>query len=97
MTFLKFTYSKIFFAAAIFAVAIFFFTPIKVNAYCIQAENCPVFTQFVKITEITTVPNYVNIHYLLAIVELILSYILASIILAISGRGGALNFIEKIS
>ena len=95
MKFLKVTYGKIFLAATLFAVAIIFFLPVKVNATCGIGKPCPQLTEFVRITEITKMPAFVSMNYLLVAVELIISYLLAAIALSLAGRGGLVNFIAK--
>lgn len=95
MKFLALSYSKVFFAVPIFALLISFAFPIKVNAICDAGETCPQFNTLIKITEINNTPNFSGIQFWIIVLEIFISYIVAAIIITLTGVGGFMQFINR--
>ena len=95
MNILKVTYGKIFFTFILFVASLFFFFPINVNAICQTGKECPVLTMLIQITDLNSTPTYVSINYWIILAYLIIEYIVASALITLSGRGGAVNFVVK--
>ncbi|MEK6846980.1 MAG: hypothetical protein AABY16_02330 [Nanoarchaeota archaeon] len=95
MNFLKLTYLKIFITFVLFVATAFFFLPINVNAVCAIGEDCPILKTVIRITELNNTPTYVSINFWILGAYLIIEYIVVAAIVALSGRGGAINLIMK--
>lgn len=68
--------------------------PINLSSDCGE-ENCPQFRKFIKLTQIGETPANASVNFLFVLLELLLSYLISSIIISISGLGGFMQFLVK--
>lgn len=64
----------------VLAIILVFLFPVKMNNLCKPGSVCPISNSFIKITELGS-PTLVGINYIYLIVEIIVSYILAEILI----------------
>ena len=63
----------------ILIVILTFFFPVKMNNLCKPNSPCPQSNTFIKITELKN-PTLIGINYFYLVIEVIIAYILAAII-----------------
>ncbi len=64
----------------ILVIMLLFFFPVTMNNLCKPGSVCPISNSFIKITELGS-PTLVGINYIYLIVEIIISYILAEVLI----------------